>query len=52
VGLIAAWVSSASEDVSLLTRAYLPELLVITVFVFVSWAIRRVFSREHHRPSR
>ena len=49
--MLAAWVSSASEDVSLLTNAYLPELLVITVFVLLTWAIRRVFARER-RPSR
>jgi hypothetical protein len=49
--VIAAWVSSASEDVSLLTRAYLPELLVVTLVVLISLGIRRVFSRER-RPSR
>jgi hypothetical protein len=51
VSAIAAWVSSASEDVSLLTRAYLPELLVVTLFVLLSFGIRRVFTRER-RSSR
>ena len=46
-----AWVSSASEDVSLLTRAYLPELLVVTLFVLLLYGIRRVFARER-RSSR
>ena len=48
---IAAWVFSASDDVSLLTRAYLPELLVVTLFVLLSFGIRRVFTRER-RSSR
>ena len=48
---IAAWVSSASQDVSLVTGAYLPELLVVTLFVLLSFGIRRVFTRER-RSSR
>jgi hypothetical protein len=51
VSTLFAWVSSASEDVSLLTRAYLPELLVVTLFVLLSYGIRRVFARER-RSSR
>jgi hypothetical protein len=51
VSTLFGWVSSASEDVSLLTRAYLPELLVVTLFVLLSFGIRRVFTSER-RSSR
>jgi hypothetical protein len=48
VGVLSAWVSSATEDVSLLTNAYLPELLLVTLVVFVSLAARVVVSRVRH----
>lgn len=51
VGVLSAWVSSASEDMSLLTGAYLPEFLLVTVLVLIAFAIRRLFARDR-RPSR
>jgi uncharacterized membrane protein len=46
VGVLSAWASTASEDVSLLTGAYLPEFLLVTVLVVLILAIRRLFSRD------
>lgn len=46
MGSIAAWMSSASEDVSLLARTYLPELLVIALILVISWVARMLFHRE------
>lgn len=51
MGVLSAWVSSASEDVSLLTRAFLPELLLVTVLVVLTFAVKWVFERDR-RSSR
>lgn len=51
VGVLSAWVSSASEDVSLFTGAYLPELLLVTLVVLVTWTIRSLLARDR-RSSR
>jgi hypothetical protein len=51
VSVLAAWVSSASEDVRLLTNAFLPEFLLITVLVVLMFGVRKVFERDH-RSSR
>jgi hypothetical protein len=46
VGASAAWVASIGEDVRLLTSAFLPELLLVTLLLVVSWGIRRGFRRD------
>lgn len=51
MGALSAWVASASEDVSLLTGAYLPEFLLVTLLVLLAWTIKRLLTRDR-RPSR
>jgi hypothetical protein len=49
--VLSAWVSSASEDVTLLTDAYLPELLLVTLVVAIALTVRVILYRAR-RPSR
>jgi hypothetical protein len=46
VGASAAWLASIGEDVRLLTSAFLPELLLVTFLLVVSWGIRRGLRRD------
>lgn len=46
-----AWLASAREDIGLLAGRYLPEFLVISILLVVSWTLRTRSSR-HVRPPR
>jgi hypothetical protein len=46
VGTTVAWLASMAEDIRLLTNEFLPELLLASVLVLVSWGIRRGFRRD------
>ena len=46
MGASAAWLASIGEDVRLLTSAFLPELLLVTLLLVVSWGIRRGLRRD------
>jgi hypothetical protein len=37
---------SVREDLTLLIDDYLPEILVVSLLVIVSWALRKLFSRN------
>ena len=42
----AAWLASVGEDVRLLGMDYLPELLLISLVLLLSWGIRRGLRRD------
>ena len=46
MGASAAWLASIGEDVRLLTSAFLPELVLVTLLLLLSWGIRRGFRRD------
>jgi hypothetical protein len=46
VGASAVWLASIGEDLGLLTREFLPELLLVTVVLLISWGIRRGLRRD------
>ena len=50
MGVLSAWVSSTSADVSLLARAYLPEFLLITLLVVLTMSVRRLVGRDRRSP--
>jgi hypothetical protein len=46
VGASAAWLASIGEDFRLLGKEYLPELLLISLILLLSWGIRRGLRRD------
>jgi hypothetical protein len=46
VGASAVWLASIGEDIRLLAREYLPELLLISLLLLLFWGIRRGLRRD------
>jgi predicted O-methyltransferase YrrM len=46
LGPSAVWLASIGEDARLLTNEFLPELLLVSVVLLVSWGLRRGFRRN------
>jgi hypothetical protein len=51
VGVSAAWLASIAEDIRLLGMEYLPELLLISLILLLSWGIRRGLRRDARSTS-
>jgi hypothetical protein len=51
VGVSAAWLASIGEDIRLLGMEYLPELLLISLVLLLSWGIRRGLRRDARSTS-
>ena len=46
MGASALWLASIGEDLRLLTREFLPELLLVSVLLLISWGIRWGLRRD------
>jgi hypothetical protein len=46
VGATIAWLVSIREDIGLLTHEFLPEFLLISLLLLVSWGLRRRWGRH------
>lgn len=41
-----AWLVSLGEDIGLLTHEFLPEFLLVSLLLLVSWALRKRLGRN------
>jgi hypothetical protein len=46
VGTIVAWFAVAADDLRMLVGEFLPELLLASLLLLISWAVRRGFRRD------
>jgi hypothetical protein len=46
VGGVFAWLAAIREDIVLLTGEFLPEILLVSLLLTVSWALRKRFRRD------
>ncbi len=46
MGAAFAWLTSIREDIALLTAEFLPEFLLVSLLLIVSWALRKRFRRD------
>lgn len=46
MGWALAWVASIREDIGLLSGEFLPEFLLISLLLLVSWAVRKRLKRN------
>jgi hypothetical protein len=51
VGVSAEWLASIWEDIRLLGMEYLPEMLLISLILLLSWGIRRGLRRDARSTS-
>ena len=51
MGAALAWLVSVREDISLLTGEFLPEFLLVSLLLVLSWALRKRFRRDAPRSS-
>jgi hypothetical protein len=46
VGTTIAWLISIREDIGLLTHEFLPEFLLVSILLLVSWGLRKRIGRN------
>ena len=46
MGGVTAWLAAIREDIVLLGGEFLPEFLLVTLLLAVSWALRKRFRRD------
>ena len=51
MGASVAWMVAIGEDLRLLAGEYLPELLLVSLLLLLSWGLRRGFRRDARSSS-
>jgi hypothetical protein len=46
VGATIAWLVSIREDIGLLTHEFLPEFLLVSLLLLISWGLRKRLGRN------